>query len=585
MRKMIALLMALLMALPMLSAAVAEGTGLAVEPAPDLTALEIIIDSQNPLKVQFVGLFETDGEIGGQTRRLYQYLPASLGYRQPLAMVAMPSGSDPAAFIKESHWQDIADKYGMTVVLAEAGEGGWQADESEYMAFVSKYMDNRAYYICQDAAFYLIGYGDASEAVMDEVVAHADLYAGAAVFALDDYDASILDTVAQTESAKAGVMQSEVALPVWIGAQERTESVAALIDYWKNADEATEGPLSDAYATEIYQYPAYMANTSELVYAHVSRVYVTIGEFDPMDGEFIEHVYADFLRRVRRQDSGDINALRWFVTNAELGMDYHTLEVNGVTREFYVYVPTAFRGETDAALPLVVAFHGGGGSGEEFGTRTAWYKVAEEKGFICVFPTGSRRYVSIQANNFTPRSGWSAADLPFFKAMYDFLLENYPVDATRVYTTGQSQGSMMSQEVVGAYPELLAAATACSTFTDFAAAEVTNPDVKLPMMWSIGMKDKYGPYSEERDAEIMGLMEYWIARNGAERKFTYTDGNNLIYEYLTGDGIPMMRFQWVQEKVHANIPTECYDFYAFMAQWSRGADGALYYMGVQVTAE
>ena len=585
MKKLSLLLCLVLLCTMMPGLSLGESAALVVEPAPDLNVVEPIIDYQNPLKIQFVGLFETDGEIGGQTRRLYQYFPETLGYRQPLAMVAMPAGSDPAAFIAESHWQAIADKYGMTVVLAEAGEGGWQADESEYMEFVFNYMDKRAYYICQDAAFYLVGYGDASKAVMDEVVSHADLYAGAAVFALDDYDIAILDTVAQTESAKAGVMQSEVALPVWIGAKERTDSVAALIDFWRNADEAAMGPLSDAYATEIYMYPAYMAATSELVYAHVSQVYATIGDFDPMNGEFIEHVYADFLRRVRRQDSGDINALRWFVTNEELGMTYETVVVDGKTREFYVYVPTAFRGQTDVTLPMIVAFHGGGGSGEEFGTRTAWYKVAEEKGAICVFPTGSRRYVNIQANSFTPRSGWSTDDVPFFKALYDYMIENYPVDVTRVYTTGQSQGCQMSQNVAAAYPELLAAATCCSIFANFATMEVNHPDVLLPMMWSIGMKDKYGPYSEERDAQIAEQMNYWIERNGAARKFAYNDGDDLIYEYLTDDGMPMMRFQWVREKVHANIPTECYDFFTYMIQWSRGADGTLYYMGIPVTAE
>lgn len=583
MKRFVSLFLSLIL---LLSCASAMADVLAVQPAPDLTKVEVILDPANPLKIQFEGLFETQGTMSdGSIRSLYQYLPATLGYRQPLVAITMPSDADPATFLAESNWQAIADERGITIVLAQAGEGGWKADESEYMGFVFEYMDDRAYYICQDAAFYMVGYGDGANAMMTEVVTNADLYAGAAVFGLDNFDTAILETMANTESAKAGMMQSEVDLPVWIGASEKTASVEALIAYWKNANECADVPMSNAYADEIYAYPDYLANTHEITYAHVSRVMVTIGIEDVLAADFVEYMYDEFLQRVRRQDSGDVNALRWFATNEELGMVAQNLVVDGTTREFYIYVPTKYRGNNETKLPLVVAFHGGGGSGEEFGTRTSWYKVAEERGFICVFPTGSRRYVSIQANSFTPRSGWADSDVAFFKAIYDFMIAEYPVDVSRVYTTGQSQGSGMSQNVAAAYPELLAAATACSTFSDFSKISYLSEKAVLPMFWSIGAKDKYGPYSEARNAQIIELMQYWYDRyniDGVENKYSYVNGDMMIDQYTTDNGVPMIRFMWYMDKVHANIPDECYAFYDYMIQFSRGEDGTLYYMGKPV---
>lgn len=560
-----------------------------VQPAPNLAEETPIIDPENPLKIQFVGLYETQMTMSdGTVRSLYQYLPETLGYRQPLVTIAMPSGSDPSAYLESSNWQKIADQYGMTIVLAQAGENGWQEDESEYMEAVFNYMDKRVYYICQDSAFYMVGYGDAANAMMTEVASHADRYAGAAVFDLEHFDTSVLDQMRQTPSAKEGVMQSEVALPVFIGAKERTPEVEALIEYWKQANECEGEPMSNAYANEIYTYPAYKANTNELTYAHVSQVMVSINDQDETREELVQYIYSDYLRRVRRQDSGDIAALRWFATPEELGMDYRTIVVDGKTREFYVYVPTQYRANNETKLPVVFAFHGGGGSGEEFGGRTSWYKVAEERGFIVVFPTGSRKYVDIQANSFTPRSGWSESDTEFFKAMYDYMLENYTVDASRVYTSGQSQGAFMSQYVAAAYPQLLAAASACSVFQDFTKLENRVESTVLPMMWSIGMKDKYGPYSEERNAEITNQMQYWFDRydiDGTEDKYSYVDGDMVIDEYTTDEGEPLMRFQWVKEKVHANIPDECYAFYDYLCQFSRGEDETLYYMGHPVKME
>lgn len=102
-----------------------------------------------------------------------------------------------------------------------------------------------------------------------------------------------------------------------------------------------------------------MAKTNEITYAHVAKLYVTVGTEDIYSEDFTNNLWSNFLRRVRRQDSGDINALRYFASNDELGMDHETMEVEGVTREFYVYVPSAVKEGRKTKVPVVFVCHGG----------------------------------------------------------------------------------------------------------------------------------------------------------------------------------------------------------------------------------
>ena len=141
-------------------------------------------------------------------------MPTSWVYRQPEVAVAVPSGEDPVAFFENTGWKDAAEKGPFAVVLMVAGEGGWQADESEYAYAAFGYMDDRTYLQTQDSAFYMVGYGDAANTVMAQAVTNSELFAGFAALGVDDFDVSILDQGRTEESGAKGVMKSEVAVPM-----------------------------------------------------------------------------------------------------------------------------------------------------------------------------------------------------------------------------------------------------------------------------------------------------------------------------------------------------------------------------------
>jgi polyhydroxybutyrate depolymerase len=72
---------------------------------------------------------------------------------------------------------------------------------------------------------------------------------------------------------------------------------------------------------------------------------------------------------------------------AERALAPHTMEIDGITRSYHLHVPSAV-GPTPA--PLVLVFHGGGGTGPGTERLTRFTALADREGFLVAFP-GRRR--------------------------------------------------------------------------------------------------------------------------------------------------------------------------------------------------
>ncbi len=466
------------------------------------------------------------------------------------------------------------------------GEDGWKDNDSEYAYQVFHYMDDRTWLQMQDSAFYMVGYGDAANTVMAHAVDNSELFAGFAAFGVDNFDLSLLDAAKETESGMAGVTKAEVNVPIWFGAEAQTESTDALLSYWKNANDLNESSaMADTFADEIYIFRPELALDNDMTDMNVAQVRVTIGLEAVTTPEFTDELWNGFLRRVRRQDSAEINGLRAFATNEELGMDYVTLDVEGVTRELWVYVPTAVKSGKVTNVPVVFVYHSGGGSSEEFVNRAGWNKTAEEREFIAVFPTGGR-----SNENFKASTTWKESDLPFFLAAREYVLENYKeIDATRVYVTGHSMGSIMTHYIALYYPELVAAVAPNDHVIGIAEQENIVDDVVLPYLLNVGDLDhgfveggfNYG----KAEIEAQAMAARYGNTKTPEETYSFQNGRYYGWMWTNSQGIPVVELQWVRDKIHAMIPEETYRLYDFMANYSRGEDGTSYYMGMPISLE
>lgn len=149
-------------------------------------------------------------------------------------------------------------------------------------------------------------------------------------------------------------------------------------------------------------------------------------------------------------------------TNA-LGSGNHelTLDHAGRSRWAVVHVPPQV--EKKAPLPLVLVFHGGGGEPLGMQKHAAGLDdLADREGFLVVYPAGTgafeRRLLTWNAGTCCGGAAREDVDdVGFTIALLEHLAKRVPLDPTRVYATGLSNGAMMSYRMAVDAPDRIAA--------------------------------------------------------------------------------------------------------------------------------
>jgi acetylxylan esterase len=110
--------------------------------------------------------------------------------------------------------------------------------------------------------------------------------------------------------------------------------------------------------------------------------------------------------------------------------------------------------------PLIVALHYCQGTAQAYFTGTQYANLADSRGFMVVYPDapdpGGCWDVHTNAT-FTHNGG---GDSIAIASMVRYAIANYGVDKSRVFVTGSSSGAMMTDVLMGAYPDLFAAGSA-----------------------------------------------------------------------------------------------------------------------------
>lgn len=214
----------------------------------------------------------------------------------------------------------------------------------------------------------------------------------------------------------------------------------------------------------------------------------------------------------------------------------HTLEHAGAEREFFVGGAEGARPQ-EGPLPLVFFIHGGTGSASTFMNRNpeGFLNMSRREGFIAVFPTGYPDEPGSKKHHWNDGrfdSAWTAHavgsdDVGFFARMVERLKNEYPVDASRVYAIGASNGGMMAQRLALEMPETFAAVGSVIANLPLELALMGLPRAKrqVSIMMINGDKDPIMPYQGgnvqgfrgRRLGEILSAEQtfrFWLYRNG-----------------------------------------------------------------------
>ncbi|QMW04244.1 extracellular catalytic domain type 1 short-chain-length polyhydroxyalkanoate depolymerase [Spirosoma foliorum] len=176
-----------------------------------------------------------------------------------------------------------------------------------------------------------------------------------------------------------------------------------------------------------------------------------------------------------------------------------TLRHDGETRIYWVHLPPAYK-QTDEPLPLVIALHGGGGSGQQFESQSKLSETADREGFIVVYPDGIQNpgILHLRTWNAGACCGQIAAnqevdDVGFIRKLIDKLVATQRVDPKKVYALGHSNGAMLCYRLACELSDKVAAIAANSGTMQVKRA--CKPNRVMPILHVHSQQDRNVPYT------------------------------------------------------------------------------------------
>lgn len=580
-----------------------------------------ICDPKNPYAPKFSGTFELPVEYAGKKRRVLAYVPHDIRESTAGILVLGENGQTADDLLEHSGWCEIADteecKERLIVFFLEPENGAWNTNEAygtpdgdvAYINAAALAAADRKLFCVHESKFYLVGCKEGG--VLANMAAAYDpaFFAGVASVGGSAVSEQYLTDCGQAYALnldgfedlehRKDIHKQDIPMPAWI-IDDPTVSTGtgdAILTYWRNACEAEEGRQLSPDQYEYYRVKEtpYAPNQEKEAYrvCHSSIP----GASEQYAKRLQRRIWKDFLYRQRRWMSSPGGELR--VTKdpvRDLGMEYHYEEFDGWMREWYVYIPQSVRQNPEKKVPLVLAMHGYTCTGEIYAGNSGWYDVADKHGFIVVFPTALHAKVDMPEQglmpDWAPLNAWNVFleddrpdELKFFSFLLDKMIAEYPVDEHRVFATGHSWGSLMTEMLALGLTERFAAVAPCSgAFFGGAYEKMTSlpyaaeNGVQLPIWMFWGMNEEWLIPCEPTHENETGLtVELWLKRNGkadmipadwAQR--TNTVNGRFKDHYFDRESTAPVQFTQVDYMPHATMPEMSFRIWEeFFSKFSR----------------
>lgn len=205
-----------------------------------------------------------------------------------------------------------------------------------------------------------------------------------------------------------------------------------------------------------------------------------------------------------------IEAARFYLRNRSSA----AIVSSGQQRQYVLYVPRSY--DRTTPTPLVISLHGGGTWGAAQRDLSRWNEVADEHGFIVVYPSGTdfpRMWHAVR-----PGAALTA-DVRFISELIDTLGSAYNIDPERVYADGMSNGGGMAFVLSCTLSDRIAAVGLIAS-AQFLPWSWCRDERAVPMIAFHGTDDRLAPYhgghswvSPDRFADIARLAANWAQRN------------------------------------------------------------------------
>jgi polyhydroxybutyrate depolymerase len=187
-----------------------------------------------------------------------------------------------------------------------------------------------------------------------------------------------------------------------------------------------------------------------------------------------------------------------------------TVEFGGLTRSYILHRPPSVSG----ALPLVLAFHGGGDTAADMEPLTHFDELADREGFLVVYPQGVDNRWADARDGATPAND---DDVGFVRALLDDLKRRIAYDPARVFATGVSIGGFFVARLGCEAADRIAAIGVVAATIAISEAARCAPARRIPVVTMHGTDDTFVPADGDATSGMLSVAD-------AARRWTQVDG-------------------------------------------------------------
>ena len=221
-----------------------------------------------------------------------------------------------------------------------------------------------------------------------------------------------------------------------------------------------------------------------------------------------------------------------------------TINVNGVTREYIIYVPSTY--DSNNSVPLMLIFHGWTMSATDQMKISDMRALAESEKFILVYPQGTMFDGATHWNVGSWTTGSTSDDLGFVDELINHIATNHNIDMKRIYAAGYSNGGFFSQELACNRSSTIAAIGTVVANMSTRTKDNCNPSHPTPIVTISGTNDKevsYDGTNFEGQISHNAVLNYWVSYNQTDASpiirnlpnINTADGSTVKhYEYKNG---------------------------------------------------
>jgi len=206
---------------------------------------------------------------------------------------------------------------------------------------------------------------------------------------------------------------------------------------------------------------------------------------------------------------------------------------DGRQRHFRVYLPSQL--PEGRPVPLLLALHGGLGSSDQFAVNSGFDELAESNGFIVVYPDGIRAVPDrpgFQTWNggycCGPAARQNVDDVGYVRFLIVLLSKRYPIDSSRVFAAGHSNGAIMAYRLACEMSDLV---VAIGVQAGSSGTEDCRPALPVSVLHIHGLSDTNHPIDGGRGTGVSGV-EFRSGRD-AVRTMATLDGCSSDPDFAT----------------------------------------------------